>query len=231
MKHKSLIFDADNTLYKTDPKKAYEKQFSFLCKSLCLNRDALEREWKNILKTVVLSNSLVERSRQFSLAKAVNAALNGKRTCANERSIEKAVKESIELFYEEVLRSGMDFSKKTPSMILRLKKKYNVFVASDEYRAFLEKKLSFVFGNMKDYFDGIVSCEDAGCLKPSKKFHEILIEKYNLAPKNCTIIGDSWERDLKTAKQAGITTVLVGTGEEGSPDFWIKEIGQLEGIL
>ena len=231
MKDKSLIFDADNTLYKLKPKKAYKKQFSFLSDLFCVDVNEFEKEWKKIVKKNILSASLIKRSRKFSLKEALNILLNKKKTVFDKNIIEKRIDESLFLFYEELLKSGIKFDKKIPLMILRLKKKYNLFVASDEYEKFLEKKLSFMFGNLKYYFDDIVSCQRAGTLKPSKKFYEILIKKHSLNLKNCIIIGDDWKRDLKIAKKAGITTVLVSNIKEGNPDFCIKKLCQLEEIL
>ena len=226
---KSLIFDADNTLYKTNPKEAYKKQFSFICDSLRLDEKQFEEEWKKIIAGVILSNSLIERSRKYSLMKTINVLLD--KASFKENKAENIVDKSIDLFYKELFRGGVVFDKNTASMILSLKKKYDIFIASDEYKEPLEKKLSFVFRDFLKYFDDVVCCEDAGCLKPSKKFYEILIEKYSLNPKECIIIGDSWKRDLEPAKQMQITTILVNEKQEGSPDFWIKEIKQLKEIL
>ncbi|MCK5039781.1 MAG: HAD family hydrolase [Candidatus Aenigmarchaeota archaeon] len=227
MKQKSLIFDADNTLYKVNAKTAYEKQFSFICDSFGFDRIAFKEEWKKIIKTVEFSTSLIKRSREYSFTRAINIALEKKKHHVEKNIIEDVVEKSLELFYEELLKTGIEFDKKIPPMILKLKKRYNLFVASDEYRKPLLKKLSFMFGNSDDYFDDIVSCQEAGCLKPSKKFYEYLIKKYKFDAKSMTMIGDDWRRDLEPAKQMGIVTVLVNAKKEGCPDIWMNEINQL----
>lgn len=49
--------------------------------------------------------------------------------------------------------------------------------------------------------------------KPSKEFFNQAIERINLKPKECVVVGDDIESDIKGATDAGIKAILVKTGK------------------
>ena len=145
-----------------------------------------------------------------------------------EGKIEKLVEEALKVFWSEI---GLEFDPEVKNIVAKLKEKYRLCVASDEFRKGLEMKLNKVFGDWKKYFEFIVSAEDAGELKPSKRFCEIPLEKFGFGPEDVIFVGDSWERDLEEAHKMNMKTVLVREEKEGNPDFWIKKITDIENVL
>jgi HAD superfamily hydrolase (TIGR02253 family) len=65
---------------------------------------------------------------------------------------------------------------------------------------------------LSNYFDIVVTFEDTGQLKPSKKPFEIALNKFNLDPEECLMIGDWPERDIKGAKSIGMKTCFARYG-------------------
>ena len=73
------------------------------------------------------------------------------------------------------------------------------------------------FGWVDDFFTEVCIApespdETEGYRKPSSKFEEEMIKKYDLEPSQCWVIGDKWI-DPETAINAGMRGVLVRTGK------------------
>ncbi len=221
---KAIIFDADHTLYRPRTERAYQKKFSFLSSKTGVPAEKLREKWKSIVSSLV-ENGIRDsdrRCREYSTAEALRSF------GIEEGKIEKLVEEALKVFWSEI---GLEFDPEVKNIIAKLKEKYRLCVASDEFRKGLEMKLNKVFGDWKKYFEFIVSAEDAGELKPSKRFCEIPLEKFGFGPEDVIFVGDSWERDLEEAHKMNIKTVLVREEKEGNPDFWIKKITDMENVF
>ena len=73
------------------------------------------------------------------------------------------------------------------------------------------------FGWVDDFFTEVCIApespdETEGYRKPSSKFEEEMIKKYDLEPSQCWVIGDKWI-DPETAMNSGMRGVLVRTGK------------------
>mgnify|MGYP006268202655 CR=1 FL=1 len=73
--------------------------------------------------------------------------------------------------------------------------------------------------------------EDVKTMKPSKKYYELVIKKTNLRDNEIIVVGDSWERDLKPAKDIELKTVLLSNIRNGSPNYFIEDITKILNIL
>ena len=60
--------------------------------------------------------------------------------------------------------------------------------------------------------------ELGGYRKPSPKFEEEMVEKYNLNSKECWVVGDRWS-DPQTGLNAGMQGALVETGKPIDQDL------------
>ena len=70
---------------------------------------------------------------------------------------------------------------------------------------------------LKDCFDGILISSEEGCRKPSPVFYRRLIVRYGLSPKNCLMMGNDMNTDIKGAKAVGMDTLYIHT--ESSPQL------------
>jgi len=68
--------------------------------------------------------------------------------------------------------------------------------------------------NITDFFDIIITFEDTGEKKPSKKPFRLAMKKLNLKPVEILFVGDSMERDIQPAKNLGMKTLRVKRNED-----------------
>jgi len=64
-----------------------------------------------------------------------------------------------------------------------------------------------IFFGLEQYFDYVVTSEEAGCDKPSKAPFELALKKLNLNPNECWMIGDNLNADILGGKKCGLTTL------------------------
>jgi putative hydrolase of the HAD superfamily len=57
-------------------------------------------------------------------------------------------------------------------------------------------------------FDWVVTSEEAGCEKPHPYIFHLALAKCGLSAKDVCMIGDSYEKDIEGARNAGIPTVI-----------------------
>ncbi len=223
---KAIIFDADHTLYKVVTKNAYAKMFDYISEETGIDKGEFERAWKDCVKEILDSKdaqSAEKRSREYSLG-TVLLQFNAKES-------EKIIRNALNIFKKQVL-ADLESEKDTKKAIAALGKKYALVIASDEYEQFLEMKLNHVFGDWREYFKFIVSCETAGELKPSEKYFKIALDKLKIQSEEAVVVGDSVERDIIPAKKLGIKTVLVSKNNaDKTADFTIKSLSALKRVL
>lgn len=221
---KAIIFDADNTLYKVRNKEAYKKMFSALQKETGARAGILEREWKKIVENIMQTDILRKaelRKREYSLG-----LLLEKSGIKDKSRIKKITEAVLSLFWKQIIED-LEYDDCTKKAVASLKKKYALAIASDEFRVPLEKKLNHVFGNWKKYFEFVVSAEDAGNLKPSRRYLTIALKQLKAKPEEVLVIGDSWERDLELPKKLGAKTVLISEEKNGEPDYFVGRLVEL----
>jgi putative hydrolase of the HAD superfamily len=112
-----------------------------------------------------------------------------------------------------------------------LKKKYRLAVLSDTTKEWKE----YLFGKHKlsSWFDTVVISSDTGYSKPNEKIFEIFLQKVGVDPTQCVFVDDRLE-NLEAA--AGLEMKTVQYEREPpriwfKPDFTIKRLGELKGIL
>lgn len=64
---------------------------------------------------------------------------------------------------------------------------------------------------LDSHFDGILLSSDYLCRKPDRRFYQALMEKYNLNPQQCLMIGNDRETDIAGAMAAGMATLYMHT--------------------
>ena len=98
--------------------------------------------------------------------------------------------------------------KGTEEMLSVLKEEgKKVYLLSNAQRIFTEYEMH-VLGIAK-YFAGILISSDYKPKKPDKRFFDILLQKYELDPKETLFIGNDSRTDIAGAKQVGFATFYV----------------------
>lgn len=66
------------------------------------------------------------------------------------------------------------------------------------------------------YFDVLVTSAEAGVAKPDKRIFEIALEKLSVSPDEAVVVGDSFDKDIIGAYNAGIRSIWLNRKEAGS---------------
>jgi len=117
----------------------------------------------------------------------------------------------------------------TAAILEELKSKYTLILVSNS-DCFSVKKTLEKFAWAKYFQEIYISC-DVGMIKTEKAFLQLLLEKNNLNPEDCLVVGDSIQSDILAAKQAGMHYVLVDRKNSRDFDPKISNLKELEKIL
>jgi len=67
--------------------------------------------------------------------------------------------------------------------------------------------------DFEKYFDVLVTSAEAGVAKPDKRIFEIALEKLSVSPDEAVVIGDSFDKDIVGAHNAGIRSIWLNCRE------------------
>ena len=118
------------------------------------------------------------------------------------------------------------------------KRKYRLGVISDA--PLLKLWLRLTEARLADYFDVVVSSEEAGRSKPSSEPFRLALKKLKVKPDHVLYVGDSPRRDIKGAKNVGMVTALAEYGmhkshrkhlKSNKPDYVLKDINDILKLL
>lgn len=217
-----LIFDADKTLYDIDAKEAYEELYRFLSKKLNIPVAQIKEEHAKEIEKIKTSLDPAKRNYGYALEKVLRKHLREEST--------PILQEALNGFWSRVVKN-LKPKKQVVETISSLSKQYILIIATDEFYSIVEQKLNKIFGNWRDYFHTIISCDKVGSMKPSERYYDEAMRLVNTSPQETVMIGDSWKRDLELAKKQGIKTILLAEQSEGSPDHVIRSPPELKKIL
>ncbi len=99
-----------------------------------------------------------------------------------------------------------------------LSKKYRCIIATSANHSGTEEMIAALRRVGADkYFHHFFSSKELGYKKPDPKFFRSIVEKLNLTPGECVMIGNFYEKDITGAKQAGMQTVLFNENKISGP--------------
>lgn len=110
-------------------------------------------------------------------------------------------------------------------------KKYKIIIATNGPLIPLKEKLKKI--EILEFIDVIFSSEEAGQMKPHKKFYEKLFEKSQINPsKEILFIGDNLETDIKGGIENGLSTCWCNYNNEMNNKYSIThEIKNLKDLI
>jgi len=93
---------------------------------------------------------------------------------------------------------------------------------------------------LEDYFDVVVISEEVGIEKPDKQVFQVALDKLGVEAENAVMVGNRIDADIVGANRIGMKSVwfrwndryeeIIGS-EDKKPDFIIKRLSELPGIL
>jgi putative hydrolase of the HAD superfamily len=82
------------------------------------------------------------------------------------------------------------------------------------------------------YFQSFYSSKDLGVRKPDPEFFRIICERMNRRPSECVMIGNSYDKDICGAKDAGLKTIFFNENQTSvNADKADIVIGKMEDLL
>lgn len=124
-------------------------------------------------------------------------------------------------------------------LLERLHKRCQLVIASDAIRDVVEIKLKHL--KLIDFFDLIVSQDEAGEIKRDTKFFTYILKRLHLDPEDCFCVDNRLDRGIVTAKKLGITTIYIPFKEhsqdfthedsDAKPDFIVNELKDIYKII
>jgi putative hydrolase of the HAD superfamily len=143
------------------------------------------------------------------------------------------------------IKDGLLYSYPGVNHVLgELKKEgYMLAVLSDAPR--IQAWLRLCSLRIHDKFDEIVTFDDTKRRKPDKRPFMLALKKLGIMPEEAVMVGDSVKRDMATARQLGMVTILARYGhvrskignygqlraERGQADYEIRSIASILGAV
>lgn len=224
---KALVFDLDNTLYDYDSinEKAIEYTGRWLCKETGISYGEFHGAFL--------------QSRELTKRDMRDCASRHNRMIYFQKMSEclgfNPFKYSLELYekYWGYMLGNMQLESGVDRLFERLKHSgIKIGICTDLTTHIQHRKIrKLQIGN---YVNAFVSSEEADAEKPDIKIFRMIISKLGIRPEEALYIGDSYEKDVIGAKNAGLFPVWFNPhgkswkGEVVEEMLEIAEMGQLE---
>ena len=208
-KQKLIVFDIDGTLYRSDEyeRDLHKEIVKLLAEKLGCNPDEAKAKLRALRKDVM--------SISWCLIKL---GIN------------------LKEFYEELAKrvnpsNYIKEAKDVKALLRKLKEAgFKLAVHTNSGKALALKVLE-ALGIEPSMFDIMVTSDDAEP-KPSRDGYLKILEIAGMAAEEVVYVGDRYDVDLKTAKDLGIKTVMVGKGTAPNDvDFKVESILEIEDLF
>ncbi len=228
---KAIIFDTDNTLYSYAPANelALKSVFSKAETLLDINRNLFEEKFKEARLEIKkrISNQASSHSRLLYIQRTIE--LLGFKTqllltLDLEQTYWRTFLQSCKLF--PYLRELLD-ELKTLNI--------QTSIITDLNSQIQFRKI--IFFGIEQYFDYVVTSEEAGFDKPNKAPFELALKKLDLLPNECWMIGDNLNADILGGKNCGLITLYKYESKDESrvgsiiPDASFNEYNQILNLI
>lgn len=103
----------------------------------------------------------------------------------------------------------------------------NIYLLTNAQRAFTWDELGIL--GIRDKFDGIVISSDEECCKPDSAFFNVMLNRYNLDPKETIMVGNDPTADILGAVGVGLDSLYIHTNispeltEEPKSTYYIPD--------
>ena len=181
--------------------------------------EQLYDEWKKIVETIKNEKEPSKRHRKHSYT----LLLKTKKTKNPDMNAGRGFSEFLKTLRKEI--------KLVPGFLEALKHlhKYELAICTEDNKDLVQAKIKEL--KLEKYFPTIICAEDAGEMKPSKKYYEELFKKINRGPNECIFIGDNYEKDLSIPKSVGATTVLFSEQKNKEANYSVKKYDEFVELL
>ena len=197
---KGIIFDLDDTLYNATA--CYEKGmcelFSFAKTNFDMSKDVFDKYYSEAKRIVKNRLGNVAASHNRLLYCQTFLELIGK-------SPVKYALKMYNLFWDTVLDNMVLYDYVLPLFIELKSRGIQIAILSDLTANIQYRKIEKL--GLLENIDVLITSEEVGEEKPSYKMFELAMQKMGISAKELLMIGDSRERDIIGAQEAGIKAI------------------------
>lgn len=222
---KAILFDLDDTLYPYSP--CHEEGLSRVL-------DFFKKEWN-----FTQGSELYNKAREWVQKQLKSTAASHHRLLYMFKLCELIKKNPIRYaqYLENLYWNGY-FSKMrlydgVKELLTLLKEKnFPLALVTDLTTEIQFRKLNFL--SLTDFFDAIVTSEEAGVEKPSPIIFQLALEKLNIqSSKEVVMVGDSYIKDILGANDLGIKAYWLNGDQNKSNDMIVSfaSMGELKNLL
>lgn len=229
---KAVIFDTDNTLYPYSPA---HKEATYAVE---------EKVEKQLGIDKVIFRSAYIKARQEIKIRLGNVASSHSRLLYMQKTIEKLelgtrilTTLDLEQTYWRTFLSNCRLFPEVLDFIQLLKSKGIITANITDLTAQIQFRKLVYFG-LDEFFDYVVTSEEAGADKPDKRPFEVAFEKLQISPEHTWMIGDDPKSDMTGAGKMGLKKIQkihdgVKVSKTGiaKPDFIFSDYSELISLI
>ena len=198
---KAIIFDTDNTLYSYAPANelALKSVFTKAEILLDINRNLFEEKFKEARIEIKkrISNQASSHSRLLYIQRTIEL-LGFKTQLLLTLDLEQT-------YWRTFLQSCKLFPNVRELLDVLNNLNIQTAIITDLNSQIQFRKI--IFFGLEQYFDYVVTSEEAGVDKPNKAPFELALKKLDLLPNECWMIGDNLKADILGGNKCGLTTL------------------------
>jgi putative hydrolase of the HAD superfamily len=135
-----------------------------------------------------------------------------------------ALIENLAHHYIEVLPNSNILFDGTHEILSHLKTNYNLHIITNGFNEVQYKKIEQ--SDLSQYFDKVITSEDAGVKKPNPGIFEFALNSINSRSDQCMMIGDNWEADIMGAIDFGFDAIYFNS-EKNAVGNGVKSVEHL----
>ncbi len=229
-RYKHLFFDLDKTLWDFD-KNALET-FSDIYNKYKLNERGIPSVKDFIRKYTVHNIYLWDLYRNGDIEKKLLSVKRFELTLNDFGIFNKELAKNIASDYILLSPLKTNLYPQTRETLEYLKNKYKLHIITNGFEEVQYKKIKAA--DLEQYFDKIITSEEAGCKKPDPMIFKFSLAKANALASESLMIGDDIEVDIIGARNTGIDQVFVNYSNihhNEDVSFEITEMKDLMQIL
>lgn len=227
MNFKHIFFDLDHTIWDFDKnaeETLHELYHHHSLKSLGLHSPDI------FIETYTRNNhQLWAEYHLGNISKQVLRETRFSKTFVDMGLSPECIPISFEDDYVRICPTKTNLFPKAHETLNYLGKKYGLHLISNGFQEATEMKISNT--GLGKYFETIVISECVGCNKPDKAIFEFALNGAKATKKECLMVGDSIEADIRGAQQAGIQAIYFNPGKKEKPDDVPLQITRLEELM
>ncbi len=206
--YKAIFFDFDDTLEDWLTAKKYVRRILSKKVSEIFKVDK-EKFAKTFAQVELESTGKSLSPTKYKRSRWLNETLKRLGIKASETRIKE-----LERFYWREALSKVKAFPDTVSVLKRLDDYMKIIITDSDgcLNNYIKNRKIAALG-IRHYFDLIITSNDTRKNKPHNSMWKLALKKMKLNPKECIMIGDKPELDLKPAKELGMTTVWIKQGD------------------